>query len=121
MEVIMKMLSGKIIQVDKKEVEGILDSGREILSCQCKGDYPDELKAWVRAEMEKCEKEGNLMRLDELRRGKITGPSVDTVKTLLRSNKLFQVELVVREKDFGVLERGYAGDVTYLVNYDEAK
>ncbi len=117
----MRVLSGKIIQVDKKELEVLLDSKGEILSCQCKGEYPDELKEWVKAEMERCRECGGMMRLDELRRGKITRPSIEIVKKLLESKKLFQVEMVVREKDFGVLEKGYAGDLTYLVKYDEAK
>lgn len=117
----MKLLSGKIIQAGKKELEGILDSRGEILSCQCKGDYPTELKAWVDAEMQRCKEKGDMMRLEELRRGKITRPSIEIVRALLRNNKLFQVDCVVRERDFGVIEKGYAGDITYLVKYDESK
>ncbi len=113
----MKTLSSKIMQVSKKEMEEILDNKTDILSCQCKGDYPKGLKGWMNSEKAKFENAGNLMRLDELARGKIKKPGVDTVKTLLNNNKLFQVDLVVREKDFGILERGNAGDFTYLINY----
>ncbi|MEE9594433.1 MAG: hypothetical protein V3V92_03440 [Candidatus Hydrothermarchaeales archaeon] len=117
----MKVLTSKIIQLQKKELEEMLDNNIEVLSCQCKGDYPTELKKWVKEEMETCQRDGNLMRLDELKRGKISGPDMETVKTLLKKKKLFQIELVVRDKDFGILESGYDGDYTYIVNYGRKK
>jgi hypothetical protein len=115
----MRLLSSKIVLVDKKEMEEVLNSHSHILSCQCKGGYPDELKAWIKREIELARNKGNLMRVDELRRGKISKPGIETVKILLQNNKLLQVELVVRDKDFGILEKGYTGDVTYIVKYDE--
>ncbi len=115
----MLMLSGKIYEVSKGEVKEFLEGDGEIISCQCKGDYPKELKAWVDGELERSNGEGDYMRMEELRRGKISKPSLEQVQSLLEHDKLFQIEVVKKGKDFNLLERGGSGDYTYLVKYDE--
>ncbi len=116
----MRRLTSKIYELTKGELTGFLKKNSDIISCQCKGDYPEELRSWVEAEMKKCEAQGDVMRIDELRRGKITRPGRKIVKTLLGKEKLFQVDVVLHNKDFFLLEKGMAGDYTFIVRYDQS-
>ncbi len=116
---IVRRLTSKIYELTKDEMADFLKKNSEIISCQCKGDYPPELISWVEKELKKCEARGDAMRMDELRRGKITRPGRKLVEKLLGTGKLFQVEVVLHNKDFFLLEKGMAGDYTFIVNYDQ--
>jgi len=113
----MNVISGKIIQLSKKELSGMLDVPVDILSCQIKGKLSKDAKQWMDSEIKTCEEEKDLMRLDELKRGMINRPDLETVRALLKGKSLFQIQLVLHDKDFGILESGNAGEVTYIVDY----
>ncbi len=113
----MRRLTSKIYELTKEELADFLRKNTDIISCQCKGDYPDELKSWVEGELKKCAARGDAMRMDELRRGKITRPKRKLVETLLKKENLFQIEAVLHNRDFFLLEKGMAGDYTFVVKY----